>query len=132
MFDLKTQPWHIKVKSPEENYAAQKWLFSQGLTWCNGDVDVDCLHSKILSNYFARQRKVNDIEVNHEGFMHGAYPSEFNNDDYELELQFEEKIVVVDFTFPTVKESPEQKKIRELEETIAKAQEQINKLKGEM
>ena len=41
MFNLKTSKWHILVGSAEENQAAQEWLLSQGITWCNGDRKVD-------------------------------------------------------------------------------------------
>ena len=30
-FDLKKDPWYIRVNSFEESIAVQKWLFEQGL-----------------------------------------------------------------------------------------------------
>ena len=32
-FDLKKDPWYIRVNSHEESIAVQKWLFEQGVVW---------------------------------------------------------------------------------------------------
>lgn len=122
-FNLKTCKWHINVNSAEEILAAQEWLISQGVTWCNGDssVDTSVVQSKCLTNYH-----VND-KLNHVGFMHCSYS--YDDPKYELKLKF--KILVDKVIYPIV-ESEQQKQIKALEATIQMAQDQIQKIKEGM
>ncbi|ATN92846.1 hypothetical protein QGX11_gp083 [Pseudomonas phage PPSC2] len=127
MFNLKTSKWHILVGSAEENQAAQEWLLSQGITWCNGNrkVDEGCKQSKVLSNYFSDGR-----EVNKNGFMYSysGFDNYQHNEEFELKLSYKTTISVDKVVYPTV-DSPQQKQIKALEETIAQAAAQIQKLK---
>ena len=127
MFDLKTQPWHIFVNSPEECQAAQEWLFSQGLTWCNGDVEVSNLYARTLSNYFVIFGERN-FTLDIRGFVYDVHKNDYEDSSKELKLEFANKFVVNSYKTPVI-ETVQQKQIRELEETIAKAQEQIQSLK---
>lgn len=130
MFNLKTSKWHILVGSAEENQVAQEWLLSQGITWCNGKCKVDegCKQSKVLSNYFS-----DGGEVNKNGFMHSSsgFDNYRYNEEFELKLSYKATISVDKIVYPTV-DSPQQKQIKALEETIAQAAAQIQKLKEEM
>lgn len=110
---LKTHPWFIRTGTPEKSEAAQKWLFGNGLSWNSGcNSVIPSLGLSILS---------------------GCKGSRFWSDDYapagveEITLEFE--TVVKSFKLPEVK-TQQEKLIEDLEETIKKAQQQIEGLKS--
>ena len=127
--DLKKDRWFIRVNSVEESIAVQEWLFEQGITWCTGSSEVDTLDGliKTLTSCYGDSYKLNMY-----GFMWdgGEYKTD-NTPMLEIKLKFKQKLSVSDVIYPT-KESPQQAKIRELEETINKAQEQLRQLKEEV
>ena len=49
-FDLKKDPWFIRVNSPEESAAVQKWLFEQGAAWFGGSKTVGHTSFSFLTN----------------------------------------------------------------------------------
>ena len=49
-FDLKKDPWYIRVNSPEESAAVQEWLFEQGMAWFSGSKTVEHTSSPLLTN----------------------------------------------------------------------------------
>jgi hypothetical protein len=125
-FDFKSTPWFIRVDNIEESFAAQEWLFAQGVSWCNGDTKVDDVgkHS-VLTNYFV------DNGISKNGFMH-SLNNRYNDPSKEIKLRFvQSKLVVDEAVMPEVK-SAQQIKIEELEETIRKANEEIQELKKEI
>ncbi len=125
--DLKKDRWFIRVNSVEESIATQEWLLEQGITWWAGlDCSVGHDLAKVLTNYWA------DNLINRRGFMFSSKLARFIAEPQcEIKLIFKPKLSVSDVIYPT-KESPQQAKIRELEETINKAQEQIKQLKEEV
>lgn len=122
--DLKKDRWFIRVNSVEESIAAQEWLFEQGITcWDGVDCSVEHNLPKVLTNYWA------DNLINRRGFMFSSKLARFIAEPQcEIKLIFKQKLSVSDVIYPT-KESPQQAKIRELEETINKAKEQLRQLK---
>lgn len=124
--DLKKDRWFIRVNSVEESIAAQEWLFKQGLGW-NGrkTLRTDFQHwegfQKAIGSGHAYCRSLGQARV---GWWE-------NRDHQEIKIIFKQKLSVADVIYPT-KESPQQAKIRELEETINKAKEQLRQLKEEV
>lgn len=128
--DLKRDRWFIRINSVEESIAAEEWLFEQGITRCNGvDRPVEKNEVKVLTNYWLNSSQ----EINPAGFMFSQAPyyNGYRDSEYEIKLTFKQKLSVSDVIYPT-KDSPQQAKIRELEETINKAQQQIKQLKEEV
>lgn len=128
--NLKKDRWFIRVNSVEESIATQEWLFEQGITWCDGlDQPVKKNEVRVLTNYWQDSSQ----EINLAGFMfsQALYDNGYRNSESEIKLKFKQKLSVSDVIYPT-KDSPQQAKIRELEETINKAQQQIKQLKEEV
>lgn len=125
-FNLKTNKWWIATPTPEISKAVQEWLFEQGVTWCSGETSVDCVHHKCLVNFYDEDRASPE-----RGFMHNSGSYESNFPEYEIKITT--KTVIDSVTFPNViseQEKARKQSIAELEATIAKAQEQIEQLKG--
>lgn len=113
-FDLKKNPWFIRTGTKEKSEAAQKWLFEQGFTWNAG--------SKYLYDY----GEIILEGVENSKFVQGCFPEP---ESLEIILEFE--TVVKSVTYPVVEVEAEQdKKIKELQQTIEKAQKQIEELKN--
>lgn len=114
-FDLKTQPWYILVNNEQENKLALEWLFEQGMEWFFGK-KVQWYNCKYLTN----TRSYNVGVGPH--IMHGSDMPV----GYEIKLTHK---VVTDVQWPTIPvESEKDKAIRELQETIEKAKQQIDEL----
>jgi hypothetical protein len=118
---LKENPWYIKVNGKQEFLAAVKWLEDHGQvaelsnSWLDG---VEALRSSnnMVSTYIRTDMTCVSKET-------------------EIILNF--KVVVKSVKLPeapkpTEQESQQKLRIIELEATIAKAQEQVKKIKGEM
>ena len=120
--DLKKDRWFIRVNSVEESIATQEGLLEQGITWWAGlDCSVEHDLTKVLTNYWA------DNLINRRGFMSSSKLARFIAEPQcEIKLTFKQKLSVSDVIYP---ESPQQAKIRELEDTINKAQQQLKQLK---
>lgn len=118
-FDLKKNPWFIHTGTKEKSEAAQKWLFEQGINWWNNDSRVEKMENYILTNVCAEG-------VIQDYFMYQASTLP-NPSTKEIILEFE--TVVKSVTYPIV-ETEQDKKIKELKETIDKAQQQLEELMG--
>lgn len=116
-FDLKKNPWFIRTGTKEKSEAAQKWLFEQGVHWWHG-MEIKDHGEKYLTN--ADSSGVTSSYIL-QGRL-GAHASA-----QEIILEFE--IVVKSVTYPVV-ETEQDKKIKELQQTIEKAQKQIEELKN--
>ena len=119
-FDLKKNPWFIRTGTKEKSEAAQKWLFEQGMSWSGARGNV------ILN--FGEDYLVN---VSGNGYV-GKYvmwcsDSSPHASAKEIVLEFE--TVVKSVTYPVV-ETAQDKKIKELKETIDKAQQQLEEMIG--
>lgn len=115
MFDLKKEKWFIHTPTPEISEAVQLWLFEQGLQWRLGGQDVRHTNKSAIGG----MQSVGNI---------GFADPEFYAKEGCQEIKFTFKAVVDSVEYPVV-ESEQQKRIRELEETIATAQRQIAELK---
>ena len=116
-FDLKKNPWFIRTGTKEKSEATQKWLFEQGLTWNDG--------SKCLYNY----GEIIIETTENSRFVKGDYPEP---ESQEIILEFE--TVVKSVTYPSIEtesvKTEQDKKIKELKETIDKAQQQLEEMMG--
>lgn len=119
-FDVTKHPWYIRVNSPEESKAAQDWLFSQGCSWGVGEKEYRHTGEKSITNDNGGARLFWGSQASVESKQEKGVP--------EIKLTFKTQIVVDKVVLPVV-ESPQQKQIRELEETIQKATQQIEQLK---
>lgn len=116
-FDMKTQPWYIRVNNEEEFNLVQEWL---------KDNFGKCLNQYFKKNNMLLTNLSSNLGITDEVFW-------ANNMDYvrslnPKEIKFNLKIVIDSVVFPTV-ESEKDKQIRELQNTIELAQKQINRLK---
>lgn len=131
-FDFIKSKWHIHLSdSVAECIAVQDWLFDQcpELTWASGSgqggkPERYSLPGRTLTNYKSGSGEVVGR------VMHGRSGS-FNDERFEIEVSFESVVRVKTVAFPVV-ETEQQKKLRELEDTIAAATKQIEELKASM
>lgn len=115
--------WFIRVANNQEAVAVQEWAFSQGLAWgskfeVRTDFDKwDGVGSSaaIGSGHFGG---------NCLGQASASYWERHNHKEIKVTFKFSVDTIV----YPEV-ESPQQKQIKALEETIATATAQIQKLK---
>lgn len=119
-FSVTRDAWYIRVNSPEESKAAQDWLFSQGCSWGVGEKEYRHTGEKSLTNDNGGARLFWGSQASVESKQEKGVP--------EIKLTFKTQTVVDKVVLPVV-ESPQQKQIRELEETIQKATQQIEQLK---
>lgn len=121
MFDMKTQPWFIKINSQEEFDLVQEWLienYGKGLQ-CDWE------------GYFKKCGVTNtrsDMEVSPNCVMWAGENSEVHK--YANEIKFNFRKVIDNVEFPDVK-SEQELEIERLTEIINQAQETLNKMKGE-
>lgn len=98
-FDLKTQPWWIRVDKEEESKAAQEWLFEQGITWADGSSTVYNYPSlSFVSNLW------DDGCINEGKFMwfHGEETP--HKSAQEIKLSFETTTKVANVIYPEAEE----------------------------
>lgn len=121
---LKENRWYIRTGSVEKSSAVQAWLFENDIKWNCGD--------KVIRTGYG------DAILSGEGgsFWVAGYCYEpddiaFITDKKEITIEFQ--TVVKSVCLPEQpKPTEKQLKIQELEETIAKAQDQVQKLKEKM
>jgi hypothetical protein len=122
-FNVKKDPWYVIVNNHEESKLVQSWLFKQGLHWQAGDSTHLHLGERVLTNDEGCDR------IFHASM--GVIEKKKAKGSKELIFSFKHELVIDKVTLPDV-ESPQQKQIKELEETIRKASEQIEQLKKGM
>lgn len=121
MFDMKTQPWFIKINSQEEFDLVQEWLienYGKGL-----QCDWEGYPKKSGVTNTTTERVVSNKHVMWMG--EGA-----KADKYASEIKFNFRKVIDNVEFPDVK-SEQELEIERLTEIINQAQETLNKMKGE-
>jgi hypothetical protein len=129
-FDLKTQPWYILVNNTRESEAAEDWLKSQGIDFQfptqffhDFRLFTNISEGSIVKPYMMADR---DQEKPH------PYLKRIQIEASEIKLQFETKTSITDVQWPVIPaepvESEKDKAIRELQETIEKAKQQIDEL----
>lgn len=121
-FDLKTMPWKIVVKSPEESRMAQEWLREQGLNWPVGG-EISSLDSPILTNCVKGS-------LNPEACYMHSYTDDGRDLAPEIKLTF--GVSAVEYPEIPTKETEVQKKLRELEDKQRNIAEEIAKLRETM
>lgn len=100
-FDLKKDPWYIRVNSPEESAAVQEWLFEQGVTWWGDCAIVQYTFSYYLTNSYS-------TGVVEPYLMYGTGEiDEFSDKRKELKVIFKKVLQVEDVTFPEIREKIE-------------------------
>lgn len=120
--DLLKDEWYFKPKSPEESAAFQKWAFEQGLSWNT--------HGKhVIGHVYADCIGGNGHKPRTLGHATETWYDERGH--VKLTPVFKIEISVESVELPDV-ESSQEKKIRELEATVAEAQRQIQELKKEI
>jgi len=125
-FDIQKDKWFVRINSEEECKAVQEWAFAQGFHWFNG---------KVRKDYNSWSSDTGGKAI---GFGHfsrsslGQAPVSYwmQNDHHEIKLTFRTEMYVDEVQFPVV-ESAQQKRLRELEETIEAAQRQIAEIRKE-
>lgn len=118
-FNFNNTPWFVRTNNPKEYELVSDWLKEQGLQFMYSAE----WHSYIigLSNFFDQYTgKINPC-VHRVKSLHEV--AGYN----EIKFTFRNVLAIDSIEFPTV-ESERDKKIRELKETIDKAQEQIKQL----
>lgn len=115
MFDMKKNPWYIKVNSQEEFNAVQEWLlnnfgdkfahhYQKGMCLSNTDYSGERLNKIVWYIYEPKERDL-------------------------LEIKFTYKTTIENVQFPVVESERQKKKLRELEEQQRKIAEDIAKLR---
>jgi hypothetical protein len=123
MFDIKNNHWYIETPTQEVFKIVSEWLRQHGLDWQHND--KDCQEIRSNAKYITNSRQGTISKY----LMWGSNGQRPDTIAKEIKLNF--KIMVDSVVYPEV-ESPQQKQIRELEETIQKATQQIEQLKKGM
>jgi len=117
-FDMKKEAWFIPYHCHEQFLAIKDWLiFEKGLDWSFGD------RWQLFASALTNLKSNGEITTN---VVWSTRPD--NSPAKEIKLSF--KTIIDSVEYPVV-ETDQQKQIRELEQTIAKASEQIKALRGE-
>jgi len=117
MFNIKTDPWFIRVNSKQEFEVIQDWLQENYGT---------CLSSNYYSSMVYLTNSYADGGVREDFVMHGSSDPLEKQALKEIKLTF--KTTIDSVTFPEV-ETEQQIKMKQLQETIDKAAKQIKELK---
>ena len=113
-FDMKKEPWYIRVANEQEYELVQNWLLENYGTNCVAEYSREF---KYLTNTYSGGH------VNKSWVMYGS-----GNKPERQEIKLTFKTVIDSVTFPEVK-TEQQKQIEELEKTILLAKQQIETLK---
>ena len=116
-FDMKKEPWYIRIEDEQEFNAARDWVESLGFKFEYGNKYEEDIVA--ISNYLNSYGEVEPI-------IHKNKAQDDQSEYNEVKLKF--KTVIDSVTFPEVK-TEQQKQIEELEKTILLAQQQIEELK---
>lgn len=119
---LKENSWYIETGSPEKSELVQEWLFEHGYVWFIKGSVPSYLESKYLCNVCIDGSIIGDI-------LQTSNSQHIHKDAQEIILEFQTTIKSV--KLPAV-ETEQEKKIRELQETIDKASAQIKAIKEGM
>lgn len=118
-FDMHKQPWFIRVNNKEEYNAASEWLYENFGNYANTG----------YASYIVGLTNTDNSGEIHPRVMWMGEDSLEATERYEIKLSY--KTVVDSVTFPEMK-TEQQKKIEELEATIAQAQAQLAQLKQQI
>lgn len=120
-FDLKKNPWFIRTGTKEKSEAVQKWLFEQGVEWYTGKgIKMSC--EGYLTNTY--------VDGGISSYI--LYGDDSNPSAYAQEIIIEFETTVKSVTYPSIEtesaKKEQDKKIKELKETIDKAQQQLEEM----
>lgn len=103
-FDLKEDPWFIRVNSPEESAAVQKWLFEQGICWKAVGPVVSNTGAKYLTNSCP-------AGVTGDWLLWGEYPlplaGSVEDKRKEIKVDFKTTLSVSNVEYPDLREKIE-------------------------
>lgn len=120
-FNIKQHNWFIRIESRQHCAAVQEWLFEQGVKWqYNTDGKPDHLNSNFLTNTYSDGTLGKHL-------YHASMRSAISPKCKEIVIKTTTKVVIDEVVYPVI-ETEQQKQIRELKETIEKAQKQIDAL----
>ncbi|WKV20519.1 hypothetical protein 16Q_126 [Pseudomonas phage 16Q] len=125
-FDICKDKWFYQPNSVQGRDAFLEWAYEQGMVWMglNQRSNEHLIELCCIGGNSYREGQL--------GWVHGSVAEgvDFYESRGHIKISpvFKYKLIV-DIIPPPVVESPQQKQVRELEETIAKAQEQIESLK---
>lgn len=122
MFDMSKDKWFIAVANLEEAVAVQEWLREKGITWGYNNKNTIRTDIEDWATPYS-------IGMGHFGggtLGQASVDYWMKHGHHEIKVTF--KKTVADCEYPVV-ESEQEKQIKALEETIQKAQEQIQSLK---
>lgn len=125
MFDMSKHKWFIAAADLEEVFAVQEWLLSKGYSWSH--LPACTVRTDINDWEFPYAIGMGHFSGDCLGQASVGYWQ--NAGHHEVKVTF--KKIVADCEYPVV-ESEQEKQIKALEETIQKAQEQIQNLKKSM
>jgi len=120
--DLMKDKWFFAPRTKEEGIAFQKWAFSKGLSWSTSATTVqnNLGTESIGGNGHSKGR-----------LGHASYAWYKDRGHVQISPRFKTEVFVDSVELPDL-ESQQQKQIRELEETIARATQQIQELKKDI
>ena len=95
-FDLKKDPWYIRVNSFEESAAVQEWLFEQGVVWMGTEPSTVIGVVGYITNVFSEDEILSGKMCYHSSFT--GQP-----DGYELIVRYKVEEVI----FPDIREKIE-------------------------
>lgn len=102
-FDLKKDPWYIRVNSFEESIAVQNWLFEQGVVWPHAPSGVAFGVVGYITNVFTEDEIISGKTEILSGNMRYQSLSAGQPDGYELFVRYK----VEDVIFPEIREKIE-------------------------
>lgn len=120
MFDLKKDKWFIRTPTPEISKAVQQWLFEQDFTWEADGTKIQYTNQRFLTN-------TQYPNIARDYIMHSSNADNYAEKNGVKEIKLTLKTVVDSVEYPVI-ETEQEIKIRELKETIEKAQKQIDEI----
>jgi len=119
VFNIKTDPWFIRVNSEEESKVIQDWLFEQGIMWKHSSTQHKYTEYTFILNVFSEGSIPKRLLRTNEA-------CEIHPTAKEIKLTFKTTIDSVEY--PVV-ETEQQIKMKQLQETIDKAARELKELR---
>ena len=123
-FNIKEHKWFIRIEDAEHSEIVQKWLFEQGVNWQWSTGKPENTRFEFLTNTYSD----GDLSKH---LLYANNKGSVSKQCKELIIRTKTETVVSEVVYPEI-ETEQQKQIRELKETIAKAQEQLDALEGNL
>ena len=118
MFNIKTDPWFIRVNSKQESKVIQDWLFEQGIMWGHSPTQHKYTEYTFILNVFSEGSISKRLLRTNEA-------CEIHPTAKEIKLTF--KTTIDSVQYPEM-ETEQQVKMKQLQETIDKAARELKEL----